>query len=231
MLRSQQGKSFASGADLSAENKTALKVLLWFISDNIKGFRNYYQNSKDKPKGEEAINTHFVRYFTSKQLEEKDGLLSFSFEKHPATEGDNSEPDFGVSVANSSKPESILFEIEAKRLGEGHKTNYQYVYGQNRGAIERFKQGRHGRNINECGIVGYVQSPNCLRWIDKVNEWIDGEIVSPNDKNLKWEKSDKLKTSQYDPNDTYAFGISNSSRIDSSYITIHHYLINLAFLE
>jgi hypothetical protein len=231
MLRSQQVKSFGSGAELSAKHKTALQVLLGFISNNIKGFSNYYHATNDKPKGEEAINTYLVRYFTSKQLEEKDGLLSFSFEKHPATEGDSSEPDFGVSVANSSKPESILFEIEAKRLGEGHETNYQYVYGQNRGAIERFKQGRHGRNINECGIVGYVQSPNCLRWIDKVNGWIDGEIVSPHDKSLKWEKSDKFKTTQYDPNDTFAFGISNSSRIDSSFIKIHHFLINLTFLE
>lgn len=228
MLRSQQGKSFGSGADLSAESKTALRVLLWFISDNIKGFRNYYFNTKDKPKGEEAINTYFVRYFTSRQLEEKDGYLSFSFEKHPATEDDSNEPDFGVSVANSSKPESVLFEIEAKRLGEEHGANYQYVYGQNRGAIERFKQRRHGKNVNECGIVGYVQSPNCLKWLDKINEWIDGEITTPHDKMLQWESSDKLNNTHYDPNDTYAFCVSKSRRIDSSYITIHHYLIDLS---
>ncbi len=228
MLRSQQGKSFGSGADLSAESKTALKVLLWFISDNIKEFRNYYYSIERKPIGEEAINTYLALYLTSKQLEVREGYLSFAFIKHPAIDGDISEPDFGVYVANASKPESIMFEIEAKRLSSESTYNHQYVYGQNRGAIERFKQRRHGKNVNECGIVGYVQSPNCLKWLDKINEWIDGEITTPHDKTLQWESSDKLNNTHYDPNDTYAFCVSKSRRIDSSYITIHHYLLDLS---
>lgn len=227
MLRNQQGKSFGSGADLSAESKTALRVLLWFISDNIKGFRNYYFNTKDKPKGEEAINTYFVRYFTSRQLEEKDGYLSFSFEKHPATEDDSNEPDFGVSVANSSKPESIIFEIEAKRLDGNSSYNHQYVYGQNRGAIERFKQHRHGRNIEECGIVGYVQTDNCKYWLDKINEWVEGRINSPNDNQLLWENCDKPQVGVLEMEGNYMYCTSSSSRLSFGYLKIHHYLIKL----
>ena len=227
MFNKLQHTTFAGDAALSADNRTSLAVLLQFIGDKIQGLSIYYSQSS-KPVKEESINSIFVQYFNSQLLAEKEGDCPFSFDKHPADDDSQSEPDFGVVILNPSKPEEPIFEIEAKRLSENISSNHQYVYGQNRGAIERFKKLKHGRKISYCGIVGYVQTRTCLNWLDKINSWIGAEISSSQDAELTWENQDLLNAVRADPGDRYIYAKSISKRIDNTQIELYHYLINLS---
>jgi hypothetical protein len=228
MFNESQHTISPSDPKLSAREQTALTVLIEFIGHTIQGFSIYYSNSK-RPSGEESINTLFVRYFNAQLLAEEDGAYPFSFEKHPVDEEESqNEPDFGVVISNPSKPEEPIFEIEAKRLSDDITSNRQYVYGQNRGAIERFKKRKHGRKIKSCGIVGYVQTHTCPKWLDAINSWIKSEIDSNEVTDLTWENQDLLKMeSRNSSNDQFIYAKSLSKRTDNTLIEIHHYLLRL----
>lgn len=131
-------------------------------------------------------------------------------------------------ILNPSKSEEPIFEIEAKRLSANIGTNHQYVYGQNRGAVERFKKLKHGSKIRCGGIVGYVQTGTCLNWFDKINIWIGAEITRSQDGELTWENQDLLNAVQVDSTDRYIYAKSISRRVDKTQFEIYHYLINLA---
>lgn len=224
MLLDHKNNSFGC-ADLSADSNRSINELLYFIHDNINGFRDYYLQSPKPQIREESINTLLARYFNSLIRIIKNGEYPFYFEKHPADDDSFSEPDFGVSITNPSSPEDSIFEIEAKRLSSDISTNRQYVYGQNRGAIERFKRMKHGKKISTCGIMGYVQSLTCLEWYDCINQWIDEEIDHAHDSCLEWNQSDRLK--HFALGEKYLIANSISKRIDNTNIKIHHYLIDL----
>ena len=227
MFSKLQHTTSGGDATLSADNQTSLTVLLQFIGEKIEGLSLYYSQS-NKHIEEESINSIFVQYFNSQLMAVKGGDYPFSFEKHPSDDDTQSEPDFGVVILNPSKPEEPIFEIEAKRLSENISSNHQYVYGQNRGAIERFKKLKHGRKISCCGIVGYVQTPTCLNWFDKINNWITTKIKISQDSELTWENQDLLNPTSIDSNDRYIFAKSCSKRNNNTYIEIYHYLINLS---
>lgn len=79
-----------------------------------------------------------------------------------------------------------LVKFEAKRLTYklGKKREREYVIGEykdgtrikNSGGIERFKNGRHGKDVKHAGIIGYIQSESSDYWLEKVNGWIKKQI-------------------------------------------------------
>lgn len=95
-----------------------------------------------------------------------------------------------------------LIKFEAKRLSSTlpRKRKREYVigeYGQgkqlkNSGGIERFKNTKHGKDVNHAGIIGYVQTDSFNYWIDKINSWIKDEINMPHDPELIWDDDDLL---------------------------------------
>lgn len=99
-----------------------------------------------------------------------------------------------------------LIKFEAKRLSTGipKKREREYVIGEyedgvhvkNSGGIERFKNERHGKDVQYAGIIGYVQTGIFSDWLTKINSWISDEIRNPRDAQLTWTESDLLITSQ-----------------------------------
>ena len=95
-----------------------------------------------------------------------------------------------------------LVKFEAKRLSSKLPKNREkeYVHGEyrericisNSGGIERFKNGRHGRDVTYAGLIGYIQTDSSAYWFRKVNEWIQEQIKSASDSNLVWKKEDLL---------------------------------------
>ena len=106
-----------------------------------------------------------------------------------------------------------MIKFEAKRLSSALPVirAREYVIGEykagtqvkNSGGIERFKNGRHGRDISHACIIGYVQSDSFSSWLQKINAWITDEISNPSDAMLSWDNLDMLST------------VTSSSRISS----------------
>ena len=114
----------------------------------------------------------------------------------------NSDLTTGITSAPTGDLPHSIVKFEAKRLNStlGKRREKEYVIGEyrlgkrekNSGAIERFKNGRHGNDVQYAGIIGYIQTDTPDYWHVKVNEWIEEEILTPSDKNLVWRKDDLL---------------------------------------
>lgn len=95
-----------------------------------------------------------------------------------------------------------LIKFEAKRLNSTlpKQREKEYVCGEysggkctkNSGGIERFKNGRHGKDVINAAIIGYIQTDTSKHWLQKVNEWIKEQTTNPSDSKLIWNNSDEL---------------------------------------
>lgn len=139
----------------------------------------------------------------------------------------------------SSQEAPALIKFEAKRLTNKLPKNREkeYVIGEyklgeitrNSGGLERFKNGRHGKDVVHAGIIGYVQSDSFTYWFDKINNWIEGEIENPHDKSLCWDGGDLLTMIQSENNLSEYF--SKPKRKQNDIINIRHLWVNLCWID
>lgn len=137
-----------------------------------------------------------------------------------------------ISDSDEAPP---LIKFEAKRLSTAlpKKREREYVIGdyekkrqiRNSGGIERFKNGRHGKDVINAGIIGYVQSDSFFDWQEKINGWIQEEISSPHDSTLSWDNNDILILTKSDHRLTEF--ISKPKRKNSNSMVLRHLWINL----
>lgn len=153
-------------------------------------------------------------------------------------EVENTSTDFAVfgtlSYTNISST-SALIKFEAKRLStdlpKRREREYiigEYLHGEqlhNTGGIERFKNERHGQDVNIAGLIGYVQTESFSYWFDMVNAWIQSEIESSHDKSLHWDEDDKIKLIKSGKH--LASYKSKSRRISKGIIELRHLWINI----
>lgn len=67
-----------------------------------------------------------------------------------------------------------LFSVECKRLPAPDKARErEYVFGtSNNGGIERYKTEKHGKGLNYCGLIGFVEKEKPSHWVAAINNWI-----------------------------------------------------------
>ena len=149
---------------------------------------------------------------------------SFAFQNQHKIE--NYTTDIGVYLKFSK---NIFCEIEAKRLptpknSERDEREYVIVDKEKfkgNGGIQRFKEGKHARNLSCSIMFGYIQDNNTDYWLLKINRWIAELAIADN---AFWSRGDCLK--KYDPDKDNRF-LSVHQRKDETIITLHHYWIKL----
>ncbi|MDR1937273.1 MAG: hypothetical protein LBQ73_02080 [Tannerellaceae bacterium] len=85
-------------------------------------------------------------------------------------------PDFYFHKVEEGVHHLPLFVVEAKRLpAPTISREKEYVVGNSdNGGIERFKTGKHGKGLNECGMIGFVEKEAFTFWLQTINAWITG---------------------------------------------------------
>lgn len=89
--------------------------------------------------------------------------------------GTNGVPDFYFHKVEEGVHSEPLMVWEAKIISAslGSKREKEYLIGKkNNGGIERFKTEKHGKGLNECGLIGFVANENPSYWLAKINSWI-----------------------------------------------------------
>jgi len=84
-------------------------------------------------------------------------------------------PDFYFHIVEEGIHHKPLLVVESKLLPspDNKKREKEYVVGEkNNGGIERFKMEKHGKGLNECGMIGFVQKETFPFWRQSVNIWI-----------------------------------------------------------
>lgn len=133
----------------------------------------------------------------------------------------------GIVIGAKTYTDESFFSMEAKRLGNlGKKRSKEYLIGRYEnekyihcGGVERFKQGKHGRNLEYGAIIGYVQEHDFTYWYGRINSWIDDLIQKNLYSPVPWLLKDKLKK-DYIRSTTAKF-ISITSR-KNDFITLFH---------
>ena len=129
-----------------------------------------------------------------------------------------------------------LIKFEAKRLDSGlpAQREKEYVHGEyangkclkNSGGIERFKNGRHGKDVTNAGLIGYIQTNTPIYWLEKINSWIEGQIQCASNDNLIWQKTDLLTLTNQ--NARLSIYSSIAHRISGDNIYLKHFWIDIS---
>jgi len=132
-------------------------------------------------------------------------------------------PDLHYSILEEGVNYEPIFIMEAKRLpSPSASREKEYVIGKTssgnpNGGIERFKLEKHGKGLNECGVLGYVEKDSFDNWLQVINKWIL-ELI-PN-----WSESEFLNLISIENEQAYL----NSETIrKNSKLKVHHFWIDI----
>jgi hypothetical protein len=226
-------KSMASGKIEGPEIDAHIIAVVDFVERILITFSDKYSDSHIK--NEKGLTQKLVLILTSYALRE---YYSFWFDKEYMEipgRGDSPQVDIGVIstieegivIGAKTYTDESFFSMEAKRLGNlGKKRSKEYLIGRYEnekyihcGGVERFKQGKHGRNLEYGAIIGYVQEHDFTYWYGCINSWIDDLIQKNVYSPVPWLLKDKLQK-DYIRSTTAKF-ISITSR-KNDFITLFH---------
>lgn len=213
-----------------------ISTVLSFLENNIPEF--VYQNKNSGIKNEKGLTQRLVRLLNTNL----NNNFPFFFDKEgmeDETSGNSPSVDFDVVAKEKISVKLRVFEkqkrffaFEAKILGvkESYRQK-EYVKGydskgnpKNSGGIERFKNGTHGGNIPNAGLIGFILKEDSAFWFSSINSWI-AELAT--ESGSSWSSDDKLQLD-------FDFGVyskynSKHKRTNSIFneIEIYHFWINL----
>ncbi|MDR2840273.1 MAG: hypothetical protein LBV75_03250 [Paludibacter sp.] len=127
-------------------------------------------------------------------------------------------PDFYFHKVEEGVTHYPLFVVEAKILPAPTENRKQeYVIGnKNNGGIERFKTEKHGKGLNKCGMIGFVENNTFEYWQQTINTW----IKELSDNNNFW-KNDETLVKNENTSDFMALQ-SIAHRISGTNVSLYH---------
>jgi hypothetical protein len=203
--------------EISSESGKTIEFILQTIKDACLPFKKTCtQTNLKKPLNENKLTQIFVE-----QIEVK-------IKSHPCIGVKNQYsdlfyntkgiPDFYFHIIEEGVTHEPLFIVESKRL-PSPSFEKEYVIGDNaNGGIERFKIEKHGKGLNQCGLLGFIEINNSNYWLKTINFWI--QELSNNNGN--W-RNDEVLTLIDNYND-YTYLVSSAHRpIDI--VSLHHFWV------
>lgn len=219
----------------SAPDNTIITTIYNYLSSILLAFKG--KNDEN----ENAITNRLCKSLNSRKPSE----YPFYFHhQNIENEKENTSTDFAAfgtyayaqenDIEDDDSPSLIKFE--AKRLNSTlpKQREKEYVCGEysdgkctkNSGGVERFKNGRHGKDVINAAIVGYIQTDSPKHWLQKVNEWITEQVTSPSDSKLTWNNKDSLNLDNQ--TGTFSHYSSLSYRIFGDEIRLKHFWIDIS---
>jgi len=133
-------------------------------------------------------------------------------------------PDFYFKEIEKGKTDKPLYIVESKILPSPPPKDREkeYVIGEKQnGGIERFKIHKHGKGLNDCGIVGFVIENDFEYWKNKINNWIY-ELSKIDD---FWSENEEVKL--INKTNDFAFIHSIAHRKKDNDISLSHFWIKV----
>jgi hypothetical protein len=133
-------------------------------------------------------------------------------------------PDFYFYKLEEGRVHRPLFVVESKRLPAPKpikKREKEYVMGyKNNGGIERYKKEIHGKNLDNCGMLGFIESGTPLLWLERINSW----IKSLAETSRIWKIDEQLTMKEQNADYSYLFSIVHINTSDKN-TALHHWWI------
>ena len=235
MLSDSGNKPSTGSISSGAESKASITGVFEFITLYLPNFPATLTDGESL--NETTITDHLCKFFQRNCVE-----FPFYFH-HENIEQPGSGQSPTTDMATLSYEEKLVigsrsynkydafFSMEAKRLPTpgGKSREKEYVIGatHENGAMERYKKGIHGKNLDQAGIIGYIQDKDSSFWFPTVNSWIQDLIIS--DPGL-WKTDDVLISgSSTSPNLFLAQSTNHRdiAGLPNDTIILHHFWIAL----
>jgi len=117
-----------------------------------------------------------------------------------------------------------IFSIECKRLPAPppKSREQEYVKGNNNnGGIERYKKEIHGKGLNECGMLGFVEKETFPFWHQSINSW----ILDLSYTDAFWQANERL--SEVESEKDFAVLKSIVHRMSKKDMCLYHLWVNI----
>ncbi len=198
-----------------------------FIVNTIKEVPEYFISALDNSKLIKPLNENKLTQILVEQINavlfDKNVSISAENQYSDLFFGTKGIPDFYFHAIEKGKTNEPLFVVESKILPAPPPKNRktEYVLGDNKnGGIERFKIEKHGKGLNECGIVGFIKQEGFEFWKNKVNDWIDN--LAKDD--IFWSSDEMLKVDKISTHYSFLQSIAHREIDD---IFIYHFWIKI----
>ena len=133
-------------------------------------------------------------------------------------------PDFYFHKVEEGIAHLPLLVVEVKRLpapDNKKEREREYVIGRNNnGGIERFKTEKHGKGLNDCGMIGFVEKETFIFWQTTINHW----ITKLSEEGNFWQKDESLNL--IETTTDFAVLKSIAHRNSQKPVYLHHLWIN-----
>ncbi|MCF8359399.1 MAG: hypothetical protein K9H26_11605 [Prolixibacteraceae bacterium] len=200
--------------------KAADEIINSFIT-TTPYFKNHIKQFTHKTLNEEELTQEFVNLLRRKTI---DLPFLIGQEKKDLYFSSKGRVDFFFYSKEETETTKSIFDVEAKLLTDRftQKRKKEYVIGENKnGGIERFKIEKHGKGLQQCGIVGFIEKFNSTYWIKSINTWIEEQSIADS----LWHQDEILENKLSQPD--YSYSTSKAQRISSCDILLHHFWITL----
>lgn len=197
---SNRHNQVSSAGQTSLTLEPILNALTQFLDEELPDFFSAAKKAGWPTDNEAKTNQSLSKHLNFRMMSsDRPVLYKFLFTPDEILEN-GKKPDLGVTFYCESTGNNlnVFYHIECKRLPTPNpskdRSETEYVIGteKNPGAIERFKDCRHGSGLKYSSIIGYVENKTTDHWFHEINRWILTEI-SKKGSVLKWTKDDLLK--------------------------------------
>jgi len=220
----------AEGYNYHQEPKTSIPKgkTTSFIVDTIKEVPEYFISALNNPKLIQPLNENKLTQIFVEQVNailfDKNVSILAANQYSDLFYGTRGIPDFYFHTVEIGKTNEPLFIVESKILPAPppKEREKEYVIGDKQnGGIERFKTEKHGKGLNNCGLIGFIKQNSFEFWKNQINDWID----NLSKKDTFWNIDEALKADKISTH--YSFLHSIAHRELSDDISISHFWIEI----
>lgn len=188
----EENLSMGEKPTVSISNKNVVRLVNKLMKQTVPIFKSYLISGFHKKK---RLNEEELTQLFTKQAQ-----ILIRKENYPFNvEGEYKDvynlskgfSDFFFYPNEQNVSTSSIFSVESKRLPSPERSREkEYVIGdKNNGGIERYKTEKHGKGLNECGLLGFMEREDSKYWIKTINGWIE-DLAKWNN---VWNKNETLK--------------------------------------
>jgi hypothetical protein len=210
--------------NVSISNKNVVSLINKLMKQTVPNFKSYLASGFHKKK--QLNEEEFTQLFT------KQAQILIRAENYPFNiEGEYKDvynlsrgfSDFFFYPNEQNVSTASIFSVESKRLPSPEKyREKEYVIGdKNNGGIERYKKEKHGKGLNECGLLGFIEKEESKHWLKKINGWIEDLANS----DTTWNKNEILTEHEARTDFSYLKSIAHRKTDD---INLYHIWIKMS---
>lgn len=176
---------------ISLPNTKVVSLITQLMKENVTHFKGYISSGQHKKKrlNEDDLTQIFIEQ-AQILIRKQDRPFNISSQYRDIYNLSKGFSDFYFYPNEQGVSTQSIFSVECKRLPAPESARErEYIHGtSNNGGIERYKSEKHGKGLDDCGLLGFIEKENPKNWIVTLNKWI-GDIALVD---KTWKKDETL---------------------------------------